>query len=116
MLDLQQLLMIVDVLRINESGAHINVPLFCEKFLDLSEVITFEGTQWLPGDLSIARALPLDQEERLKGQTIELSNFLLQRISGSVSLLVHFVEVVAKNVKGIILVTFLGLIFFEQAW
>ena len=41
MLDLQQLLMIVDVLRINESGAHINVPLFCEEFLDLSEVITF---------------------------------------------------------------------------
>ena len=44
MLDLQQLLMIVDVLRINESGAHINVPFFCEKFLDLFEVIAFEGT------------------------------------------------------------------------
>jgi hypothetical protein len=117
LLDLQHLRVVVDVLGVNESSTHVDVAFLSEKLFDLFQVVAFEGTKRLPRNLSVAHVFPLDQEEGLVRQTVELSHFLLELegVCGSVPLLVHFVEVVALNVKGRTGVTFLRLIFLEQA-
>ena len=94
-LHLQHQLEILDHLRVDQPAPHADLALLAEKLLDLPQVLALQHAQRLPCDLRVGQALPLDQEERLERQAVEL----LQLVGVPWALKVAPVEVVLLEVE-----------------